>query len=141
MPSASAARSVSGEVDTHVTSRPRRASAGRNRATVVPVPRPTVIPSSTSVAAASAAARFSASRGSIARTVAHGRGPEEREPRGRAVDEWACSGIAASFYGESYYALSLQRVEGYGWTAGTEPSQAPTGRGRAMTAVGGQRSE
>ena len=40
---------------------PRSASAGSRNATVDPVPRPTRIPSSTSSAAASAAARFSAS--------------------------------------------------------------------------------
>src|ERR1700743_1852027 len=40
---------------------PRRASAGRRWATVEPVPRPTVMPLSTSSAAASAARRFSSS--------------------------------------------------------------------------------
>ena len=65
-PSARAAASVSGEVETHVTVAARRASAGRKNATVLPVPRPTVMPSRTSSAAASAAARFSSALGSAA---------------------------------------------------------------------------
>ena len=57
------ARSVATEVATQRRSlRPRAASAGSRWATVEPVPRPTVIPSSTSSAAASAASFFSRSR-------------------------------------------------------------------------------
>ena len=58
---APAAASVRGDVATQRISSSRAASAGSRKATVEPVPRPTVIPSATSSAAASAAARFSAS--------------------------------------------------------------------------------
>src|SRR3954470_14439686 len=62
MPSWRACSSVATEVATQRTSlTPRAAIAGSRWATVDPVPSPTVIPSSTSSAAASAAMRFSAS--------------------------------------------------------------------------------
>src|ERR1700733_11579603 len=59
-PWASASSSVAGEVATQVMSSRRLPRAGTSSATVVPVPRPTAIPSVTSAAAASAATRFSA---------------------------------------------------------------------------------
>ena len=59
-PWADASSAVAGDVATQVIERRRRPSAGTSSATVVPVPRPTRMPSSTSAAAASAAARFSA---------------------------------------------------------------------------------
>ena len=62
MPSSRACSSVATEVATQrMPLRPRAAIAGSRWATVEPVPSPTVIPSSTSSAAASAAMRFSAS--------------------------------------------------------------------------------
>src|SRR5262245_57141049 len=60
-PSSAAAFSVRGDVATHRKSSWRAASAGSRYATVEPVPRPTVIPSSTSSADASAASCFSSS--------------------------------------------------------------------------------
>ncbi len=60
-PSSRAAFSVAGDVAMQRMSRRRSASARRKYATVVPVPRPTCIPSSTSSAAASAASCFSRS--------------------------------------------------------------------------------
>src|SRR3954454_18342913 len=59
MPRSRAMCSVAGEVATQRRSSPRSASAGSRYATVEPVPRPTVMPSSTSCAAASAASFFS----------------------------------------------------------------------------------
>ena len=62
MPSERAWSAVATEVATQRRSViPRRASAGSRWATVEPVPRPTVMPLSTSSAAASAARRFSSS--------------------------------------------------------------------------------
>ncbi len=61
MPSARASVSVAGDVATQVMSSWRRPRAGSRYATVVPVPSPTTIPSSTNWAAASAATRFSRS--------------------------------------------------------------------------------
>src|SRR5207302_122235 len=61
MPSASASRTVASDVATQATRRPACAlstSASTNHRAVVPVPSPTRIPSSTSAAAASPAARF-----------------------------------------------------------------------------------
>jgi hypothetical protein len=57
-PSARAATSVCSDVAMQVMSSRRAARAGRKCATVVPVPSPTAMPSSTSSAAASAARRF-----------------------------------------------------------------------------------
>src|SRR3954453_20484930 len=59
MPRSRAMCSVAAEVATQRRSSPRAASAGSRYATVEPVPRPTVMPSSTSCAAASAASFFS----------------------------------------------------------------------------------
>ena len=59
-PTAPASSAVAGDVATHVMSNRRAPSAGTSSATVEPVPRPTHIPSSTSAAAASPTARFSA---------------------------------------------------------------------------------
>src|SRR5258708_3872236 len=59
-PTAAPSSSVAGEVATHVMSSRRTPRAGTSSATVDPVPRPTHIPFSTSAAAVSAAARFSA---------------------------------------------------------------------------------
>ncbi len=62
IPSARACSSVATEVATQrIPLSPRAAIAGSRWATVEPVPRPIVIPSSTSAAAASAAIRFSSS--------------------------------------------------------------------------------
>ncbi len=62
IPSSRACSSVATEVATQrISPTPRRAIAGSRWATVDPVPRPTVIPLSTSSAAASAASRFSVS--------------------------------------------------------------------------------
>ena len=62
MPSSRACCSVATEVATQrIPLSPRLARAGSRKATVEPVPSPTVIPSSTSSAAASAATRFSVS--------------------------------------------------------------------------------
>src|SRR5579875_1666632 len=60
-PSASAARSVAGEVATQRSASRRRARTGSSRATVEPVPSPTAMPLSTSSAAAAAARPFSRS--------------------------------------------------------------------------------
>ena len=61
MPSSRAACSVRGDVAAQTMSRDRLASAGSRYATVEPVPSPTVMPFSTSSAAASAATCFSRS--------------------------------------------------------------------------------
>ena len=61
MPSSRAACSVRGDVAAQTMSRERLASAGSRYATVEPVPSPTVMPFSTSSAAASAATCFSRS--------------------------------------------------------------------------------
>ena len=79
-PSWRAASSVRGEVATQRRRRERRASAGSRKATVEPVPSPTVMPSSTSSAAASAAACFSCSM--------------LMAPRGRAMVEGGRTGQA-----------------------------------------------
>jgi hypothetical protein len=58
-PTSAARRSVAGELGTQRRPRsPRCASAGNKYAAVDPVPRPTRMPSSTSAADATAAARF-----------------------------------------------------------------------------------
>src|SRR4051812_47266925 len=84
-----AATSVATDVATQRSRSPRRASAGSRCATVLPVPRPTVLRSSTTAAAASAAARFSASRSAIDGD-AEGRGERlagRREPQPVVGDE------------------------------------------------------
>ena len=61
-PCAIACCSVAGDVAAQVMSSPRAPRAGTSSATVEPVPNPTHMPLSTSAAAVSAAARFSARR-------------------------------------------------------------------------------
>src|SRR5262245_16978203 len=86
-PRSRAAVSVATEVATQRRSRPRDARAGSRNATVEPVPSPTVMPFSTSRAAASAATRFSFPSGTAERLQLQPR--NVRDPRDRDV----CRGV------------------------------------------------
>src|SRR6266511_4177012 len=101
-PRARAASSVAAEVATHLMPvNPRAASAGRKWATVVPVPSPMAMPSSTSSAAAWAAARFSSSPTSMLAGLyrqgvrgTNGIGENLRRSRPVLLRKWAdCAGL------------------------------------------------
>src|SRR5262245_29558118 len=104
-PMSRAAVSVATEVATQRRSRPRDARAGSRNATVEPVPSPTVMPFSTSRAAASAATRFSFPSGTTERLQLQPR--DVRDSRHRHVGR-GVSGRDLRVVRE----LSLEREDG-----------------------------